>query len=278
MAKTDGSRKYFQQQLFDEIKKQIGNNNMLTIPVTILHYAGDLFSAVFLSQLIYWCDKGKSTDGYIFKTYEDWKWETLLSEYLIKKSSKKFQGMGILHTKKKKANGAPTIHYKLDLKAFMDTFQEFLINHTEIFRNENLKTSDSLTEPTSYPSSEPSKKDIREFCNKQQNPVLSFKDYCKIFPSDDTEAVEAIDYFLQAFKRYRGDEHPRLSTEQWHGVITTILSCGDDFGDGHDLDLDAIEAMTERYFEIKFQEGCNYSVLHFNSEGVKRNRMYEAAY
>jgi hypothetical protein len=277
MAK-ENNKDSFQQNFFDVIKNQTGKNNMLTIPTEILNYTGDLPSAAFLSQLIYWCDKGKSPDGYIFKSAKEWKRETGLSEHLIKKASRKFQKMGILHTKKKKANASPTIHYKLDRKAFINSFLEFLRNETENIGNGNLKTSDSLTELTSEPSSEPTKRYKGVNSEEVHTRAISFKEYCERFHLEDTEEVEAIQYFLQAYRYHRGVEHTILKPDQWQRVVDTIFSCNNAIGDSKDLTLDDITIMTDKYFETKFQEGCNYAILHFNNDGVKTNRMYEVAY
>jgi hypothetical protein len=273
--KTGNSQISFQQRVFDSIKEQIGNNNMLTIPSKIMCFAGDFPSAAFLSQLIYWCDKGNSPDGYIFKTHKEWKQETLLSDYYITKSAEKFQKMGILDMKKKKANGSPTIYYKLDHKFFLDMFNEFLKNESENIKNENIKTCDSLTEHTSEPSPKPTKRNMVLQTESVQN-ALSFEEYCMKYNFDDSEKMEAIKYFLTAYRTHRGSEHPRLKADQWHRVIDTIFTCDDPFNDDGVIFQEDIKRMTETYFNTKFRDDCNYSILHFNSSGIKRHRFYEA--
>ena len=162
------------------------------------------------------------------------------------------------------------MHYKLDRKAFIDTFFGFLRNKTENIENENPKTSDSLTEPTAYLSSELTKKYKGVNSEEVHTSAISFKEYCKRCPVKESEEAEVIKYFLNAYKKSIGVEHPRLKPEQWRSVVDSILF--DDFS------LDALEAMIDKYFETNFQEGCNYSILHFNNDGVKMRRMYEVAY
>jgi hypothetical protein len=69
--------------------------------------------AIYLQNLIYWSDKGKRKDGYIYKKKEDIEKETMLTIYQQNQCRKYFEKKGILETKLIKANGAPTLHYKL---------------------------------------------------------------------------------------------------------------------------------------------------------------------
>jgi hypothetical protein len=45
---------------------------------TLAHALGSVKAGLFLSQLLFWCDKGKK-DGWIYKTIEEMKEETALS-------------------------------------------------------------------------------------------------------------------------------------------------------------------------------------------------------
>jgi len=144
----------FQQKIFQEIEKNIGYNNMITVPQIILKFCGDLESSVFLSQLIYWCDKGKSPDGFIFKSAKELYEETGLSEYKIKKCANKFISMGVIEAKKAMANGSNTWHYKLKRGTFLDMLIKFLKKEPKIIKKPTLNFSDSITEPTAEPKTE----------------------------------------------------------------------------------------------------------------------------
>lgn len=58
-------------------------------------------------------------------------------------------------------------------------------------------------------------------------------------------------------------------------VIDTILECTDDHGRSYNLSLPCIETMIGRYFSVDFQAGCDYSLNHFNTDGIKSRRMFE---
>jgi hypothetical protein len=187
----------FQQQIFSEIERLIGKYKMIVIAVPFLKFCGDLETAVFLSHLIYLSDKGKRLDKYIYKSCNEWKQETGLSEYRVKKATKKFKKMGILRTKKKKATGSPTWHYKLDREAFKDVFFKFL--QSEKLLNESSKTEKSIRESTSENNKEittekktlPSNKGDKYFSKfwdiypNQLNFPLAKKEWKTLNPDDE---------------------------------------------------------------------------------------------
>ena len=103
----------YRQQIFGLIESITGNKNLLTVPKEFIRLTGDIEVALFLSQLIYWTGKAKDPEGWVFKTYEDWKEEIMLTEYKIRKAKNKLEKLGFLETRIKKANGNPTVHYRL---------------------------------------------------------------------------------------------------------------------------------------------------------------------
>jgi hypothetical protein len=108
------------------IKRLTGQANLLTIPRAFVQYTGTVDCALFLSQVLYWSDKGK--DAWFYKKYEEWEAEISLSEYQVRKAVQTLKTKGILETKLKKANGAPTVHYRLNERAFSESFVQFLKN------------------------------------------------------------------------------------------------------------------------------------------------------
>lgn len=128
---------------YDAAKKMIaafaGQENTIGVPRAFCKFMGSLEGGVFLSQVIFWSDKSKRTDGWFYKSYEEWEEETLLSQYKIGKYARKLTELGVLEVQTKKANGAPTCHYRLDYEKFSSLFIEFLTNGLS-------KISQSITE------------------------------------------------------------------------------------------------------------------------------------
>lgn len=77
------------------------------------HRFGSIARAIYLQNLIYWSDKGHRKDGFIYKTKESIEKETTLTRYQQDSCRKYFEKKGILETKLLKANGAPTLHYRV---------------------------------------------------------------------------------------------------------------------------------------------------------------------
>ena len=143
----------------DKIKKLIinfsGKDNVIPIPVIYIKLLGDYHTAAFLNQLVYWSDKTKRTDGYFYKTYKEWHEELRLSRYQIDKSISKLKELGLIETALKKANGAPTLHYKLNADKLSTWICEKLTNGIgENSQMELRKTDKSLTETTTEITSE----------------------------------------------------------------------------------------------------------------------------
>jgi hypothetical protein len=78
----------------------------------IARVAGGIKAGIFLSQLLYWSDKGKRLDGYIWKTQEDWETETALTRKEQEGARRELKSRGLLD---EKLQGIPAkLYYKID--------------------------------------------------------------------------------------------------------------------------------------------------------------------
>lgn len=129
------------------IAQTSGQKNTLTIPKIYVELTGDLTTALLLNQIVFYSDKSKRNDGYFYKTYKDWEQELLLTERQVRNSANKLKKIGLIETKVMKANGSPTVHYKLDYDKLVDSIlTKCQIRNLQNVRNETDKTSESLTE------------------------------------------------------------------------------------------------------------------------------------
>ena len=87
---------------------------------------GDANAALMLLRLLYWTPKSKR-EGWIYKSWRDWNAECNLSQSQIKRvhSLNLLEAVGIVR-EIRKANGVPTMHYKLDPVAFLQQVGEYL--------------------------------------------------------------------------------------------------------------------------------------------------------
>ena len=135
---------------FDDIKNVIstfsGTERHITVPRVYLEMLGDFNTAAFLNQLVFWSDKTRRSDGYFYKTYTEWNEELLLSEYQVRRSAKTLKEKGFIDTKLKRANGSPTLHYKVNMDKLSDSILKKLKKRNQTnLRNDSEVSLDSLT-------------------------------------------------------------------------------------------------------------------------------------
>lgn len=115
-----------QQALLEYIKQTSGQSNVLTIPRIFIKLTGSLQSALFLSQCIYWSDRGGRKDGSFYKSYKEWEDETSLTRREI--DNARDDCKAFITTELHRANGAPTLHYRVNFDALVDAIARFVMN------------------------------------------------------------------------------------------------------------------------------------------------------
>lgn len=133
----------------DLLSQFSGQRNTLTIPRAYIDFTGDLTSALLLSQIVYWSDRTRDSEGWFAKSYNEWHDELTMSEYQVRAATKSLAAFGV-ETKLKKFDGAPTVHYRLNKSKFSEFILKKLQNgNLKNLRNQDTeKTSVSITEPT----------------------------------------------------------------------------------------------------------------------------------
>ena len=140
------------------IKRFSGQENTFVVPKMYVEYTGDLTTAVLLNQIVFYSDKSKRTDGYFYKSYKEWEEDICLTERQVRHSVNKLKEKNVLETKLMKANGSPTVHYKLDYDKLVESILTLCQN--PILQNVSIQSdnmSESLTEITTETTT---KKDI----------------------------------------------------------------------------------------------------------------------
>jgi len=180
----------YRDEVFQTINSLVGFNNILTIPKSFIDYTGNIETALLLSQLVYWTDRASNKDGWIYKTYSEWENEIGLSEYKVRKASKALIKLGILETKVKKANGVPTVHYRIKKASFSESFLKNLKKRNlKIYRNESLKFKETLTETTTETTTEKNTDKSSKFSKTATEIVKWFRQLLEekgvtVFPRD----------------------------------------------------------------------------------------------
>lgn len=153
-----------------------GQNNVIPIPVVYIEITDDYPSAALLNQMIYWSDRTSRKDGYFYKSYNEWYEELHLTEYQVRRATKKLKSFGFVYTALKKANGAPTLHYKVDTKEVSEWILKKLKNgNLRNLRMDSEETQESLTEITTEITTETTNNNI-----SSGNPTVSRIPYKEI--------------------------------------------------------------------------------------------------
>lgn len=131
------------KEVMDIISQFVGQHNIITAPRALVKFMGSINSAIFLSQIIFWSDKGKDPEGWFYKTVKELMEETGLSEYQIRSETQKCIKKNLIKTKVKKVNGNPTLHYFLNVDALSIGLFSFLRKETSVSK-ETINTEDYI--------------------------------------------------------------------------------------------------------------------------------------
>ena len=103
-----------------------GQESVITVHRAFVDFTGSLEAALMLNQLLYWTGRAIRQDGFIYKSDEEWQHELCLTRYSVRAARARLESIGILETKRMRANGAPTTHYRLKIEALTSAWQRWL--------------------------------------------------------------------------------------------------------------------------------------------------------
>ncbi len=184
----------------DVVRKATSKNlQSVVVPLELFEYAGETQKAVFLARLIYLSDKGSKPNGFIWKSYPEWKREIGLSQSQVERIVKDFQERRILIAKKMMAasgngNASHTWHYKLLMNKFLADFKKFLaVRSQKNLQFEPEETSASITESTIIKTTDVSLYEEDNSNSYEENQEEEDQDATE---EDDTDDSIAFDFDL----------------------------------------------------------------------------------
>jgi len=111
----------------DELLPEVGRK--IPFAPELARWLGDKKTPIFLSQLIYWADKGEDPDGWIYKTHIEMEKETTLSRTDQDKARKKLTELGVLEVGRKKIHGIR--HFRINQRVLTQKWKEYLSSQNE---------------------------------------------------------------------------------------------------------------------------------------------------
>lgn len=116
-------KKSIQRAVIEMIMEYTDQRNLIVVHKSFKLITGSYNSAVMLSQLLYWSDKGKYE--WIYKNYKDWFNETGITQGELTNAKRNLKKLGIIDWQVKKANGVPTTYYKINFETLAILIQEY---------------------------------------------------------------------------------------------------------------------------------------------------------
>ncbi len=106
--------------------RESGCTDAESISALLVDLTGSRNAGLMMSRLIYWWPRAKKFGGWVYKSWRNWQAELRLSRDQVKLVHSKgyLESVGVKR-KVMKANGAPTIHYLLDVGSFLRRLAEF---------------------------------------------------------------------------------------------------------------------------------------------------------
>ena len=123
------------------VRQFTGHENIIAVPRILIELTGDPVMAMMLNQLLYWSEQKE----WVYKSLEDWNEEI---GGISRHRMEKFAELPYVETELRKAEGAPTTHYRINPEAFNNALVE-LINAKSIYRKPQMdlpKTVNPFTE------------------------------------------------------------------------------------------------------------------------------------
>ena len=107
--------------------RQLNRSDIRTASSLISKVLGDQNAGLMAVRLLHWFPRSKKVGGWVYKSWRDWNAECNLSQAQVKRVHGKglLEAIGIERTIMK-ANGTPTVHYRLDENQLIQKLAEYL--------------------------------------------------------------------------------------------------------------------------------------------------------
>jgi len=109
------------------VVRELNRPDIRTVSALVAKVIGDQNAGLMAVRLLHWFPRAKKIGGWVYKSWRDWNAECNLSQSQVKRvhSNGFLEVIGIERTIMK-ANGTPTVHYRLDENQLVQRLAEFL--------------------------------------------------------------------------------------------------------------------------------------------------------
>lgn len=273
-------------------------------PLTVLpHLATEigLNEAIFIQQVQYWLyNMSKTNDKdimakhyhdekwWIYNTFEQWQEQfPFWSIRTIKRIVTNLENMGLLISGNYNKKGYDrtkwyTINY--DMVESLENTDSDKLAQSEVTDCHNGECQVDTTNTIDY--TENTNKDyvkckMVRFENQSRTDDFSFEivekqiiKICRNLDIDPKLPLNVIEYYLRKYIHELRKTPPKMQNKHYERVISFINQCAYD----NDFDEECFETLIDKHFEVDYGEPIDYNMLHFFTEGIIENRIYETLY
>ncbi|MBA3871463.1 MAG: hypothetical protein H0X30_20150 [Anaerolineae bacterium] len=186
--------------------RQINRPDIRTVSALIAKAIGDQNGGLMAVRLLHWFPRSKKADGWVYKSWRDWNAECNLSQSQVKRVHGKgfLETIGIERTIMK-ANGTPTMHYRLDENQLVQRLAEFLEVmplRIKLWMCPEMPNEDSQSRSSQQADSNQ--------LNEQNQPV-SFDENEPIHSAESAKSITDSDSQIRQHNNYEDTQHNSYS-------------------------------------------------------------------
>lgn len=101
------------------------DRHIKVIPNVLYKLVGfDHHAATMLSQMLWWSGKTNNSEGWFYKTRQQWQDELFMTEWQVRKSLDLVSSLGFVETTQRKIHNVKTSHYRVLADALMNAIME----------------------------------------------------------------------------------------------------------------------------------------------------------
>jgi hypothetical protein len=188
------------------VVRQLNRSDIRTVSALIAKVIGDQNAGLMAVRLLHWFPRSKKIGGWVYKSWRDWDAECNLSQSQVKRvHGKGFLEMIGIERTIMKANGTPTVHYRLDENQLIEKLAEFL-NMMPLRIKMWMWTETPNEDSQSSPSQQASSDQLNE-----HNQPDSFGEEEPTHSAESAKSITDSDLQTKQHKNYQAIQHNSYS-------------------------------------------------------------------
>lgn len=194
--------------------------------------SGSHTSALLLSQLIYWHNKYHDMERWMKITYDEWYDQILLTKRQISYSREKLESIGLIETKLKKFNNAPSLHYRVNFEKLYKILieldndcrksQNVTMESNKMSLSHSDKMSQPITEITTENTSDTTTSNVVVVKDLLEEEQAKLKQAYSDNPFTTDNIQSEVDFLFAALYSLMNRDENISRKQRLHGIIKLV--------------------------------------------------------